>query len=170
MNSILDKARAGQTALEQIANAIPGFHGYREKELRRDADRLTREHMASRLEECKKPLNELAAQVSRSGALDFINDIETARKRLEKIVARIRYAERGYSGFFDTIKVDEAALGRVYDFDLALLAGVEQIQGIARAAAAAPAEAKAALQELLAKIDGLEASLNDRESVLRGLK
>ena len=44
--SILDKARAGQNVLEQIANAIPGFKGYREKELRRDADRLEREHLA----------------------------------------------------------------------------------------------------------------------------
>ena len=51
MDPILDKARAGQNALEQIANAIPGFQGYREKELRRDADRLQREYLASRLEE-----------------------------------------------------------------------------------------------------------------------
>jgi Spy/CpxP family protein refolding chaperone len=38
---------------------------------------------------------------------DGINDVETARKRLDKVSARILYAERGYSGFFDAIKVDE---------------------------------------------------------------
>ena len=58
--SILDKARAGQGFLEQIANAIPGFKGYREKELRRDADRIEREHLAGQLEECKKGLNTIA--------------------------------------------------------------------------------------------------------------
>src|SRR5262247_1109277 len=123
--SLLDKARAGQGFLEQIANAIPGFKGYREKELRRDADKLEREHLASQLEECKKVLNTLSSDATRGGSLDVINDIETARKRLDKVVARIRYADRGYAGFFDAIKVDEAVLERVYDFDLSLLDGVD---------------------------------------------
>ena len=48
MDPILDKARAGQSSLEQLVNSIPGFKGYREKELRRDADRLQREYLASR--------------------------------------------------------------------------------------------------------------------------
>ncbi len=109
--TLMDKARAGQNALEQIANAIPGFAGYRDRELRRDADRLEREHLADRLETCKKGLNEAATAVSRSGNLDGINDIETARKRLDKVIARIRHADRGYSGFFDPVKVDEGDAG-----------------------------------------------------------
>jgi hypothetical protein len=94
---ILDKARAGQNALERLASAIPGFKGYRERELRRDADRQQREHLAGRLEANKKALNELADQATRGGSLDAINDIEAARKRLDRVAARLRYAERGYS-------------------------------------------------------------------------
>src|SRR5262245_34588248 len=105
---ILDKARAAQNLIERIANKIPGFAGYRERELRRDADRLEREHLAKRLEQQKATLNTLANAATRGGSLDAINDIETARKRLDKIVARVRYADRGYSGFFDAVKIDEA--------------------------------------------------------------
>jgi hypothetical protein len=157
--TLLDKARAGQNALEQIVNAIPGFKGYREKELRRDADRLEREHLAARLEECKKPLNEAAAALSRSGDLGGINDIETARKRLDKVIARIRYADRGYAGFFDTVKIDEGALARVYEFDLALVEGVDAVR-------AASNDAKA----MVARIDEIDARLEDRDAILSGVR
>ena len=157
--TILDKARAGQNALEGIANAIPGFKGYRDKELRRDADRLEREHLAGQLEACKKGLNDAAAAASRSGALDSINDIETARKRLDKVVARIRYADRGYSGFFDTVKVDEAALARVYEFDMGL---VEDANGIA----AAGNDVKA----MIARLDAMDGRLSEREAILSGIR
>jgi hypothetical protein len=168
MEPILNRARAGRNTLEQVADAIPGFRGYREKELRRDADRLQREYLAARLEETRKGLDALALAVSRAGALDAINDIETARKRLDKAVARIRYADRGYSGFFDPVKVDEATLDQVYQSDLSLLAGVD----VARAAVAARGEAAGgpALAALLDALEAIDSRLSDREAVLRGIQ
>jgi len=167
--SILDSARAGQNALERLMNAIPGFKGYRDKELRRDADGLQREHLASQLETCKKTLNDVSAAATRGGSLDSINDVETARKRLDKVVARIRYADRGYAGFFAPIKVDEAALERVYQFDLGLVVGVDRLTTAARAAAGA-ADVRAALGGLIAEIDALDASLAQREQILSGIQ
>jgi hypothetical protein len=95
--------------------------------------------------------------------------VETARKRLDKVIARVRYADRGYSGFFDEIKVDEGMLERVYQFDLGLLTGVEEIQLAAQQAASAT-EVTAAVRELTARIDGLDARLADREAILGGVK
>ena len=51
---IHDTARGGQNVLERLMNALPGFKGYREKELRRDADRILRDHLAARLDLLKK--------------------------------------------------------------------------------------------------------------------
>jgi hypothetical protein len=168
---ILDKARAGQNALEKLANAIPGFKGYRERELRRDADRQQREHLASRLEANKKALDELADQATRGGSLDAINDVEAARKRLDRVAARLRYAERGYSGFFDAVKVDEAVLARVYALDLSLLDGVEAVRTAAEAArAAGPDGLRAAGPTVTAAVDALDARLTERESILRGVR
>ena len=170
MEPILDKARAGQNALEKLANAIPGFKGYRERELRRDADRQQREHLAARLEANKKALNELADQATRGGALDAVNDVEAARKRLDRVAARVRYAERGYSGFFDAVKVDETVLARVYQLDVSLLDGVEAVRTATEAArAAGPAAERPALQAVAAAVDALDARLNDREAILRGV-
>jgi len=166
--SILDRARGGQNHLEQIANAIPGFKGYREKELRRDADRLQREFLAGRLESCKKRLDAAASAATRSGSLDVINDVETARKRLDRVVARIRYADRGYAGFFDAVKVEEETLGRVYEFDLAMVEDVSALHDAAPATAGDPGALKTALGAFIQRVDALDARLADREALLHG--
>jgi hypothetical protein len=166
---ILDKARSSQNVLEQLVGKIPGFAGYQDKDLRRDADRLQREHLAARLEENKKALNDVALGATRVGALDAINDVETARKRLDKVVARIRYADRGYAGFFDAIKVDEVLLARVYQFDLDLLGAVEEISSFAQAAAASD-NVKAGVSALIAQLDALDGRLAEREQLLSGFK
>jgi len=167
---ILDKARAGENALETLARAIPGFKGYRERDLRRDADRQQREYLAGRLEANRKALDEVADQATRGGVLDAINDVETARKRLDRVAARLRYAERGYSGFFDAVKVDETVLGRLYQFDLSLLEGVEAVRTAAEAARAAGAAGmRSALPAVTAAVDALDARLNDRDAILRGI-
>jgi hypothetical protein len=169
MDPILDKARAAQNALERLMNSVPGFKGYRERDLRRDADRLQREHISARLEDGKKALNQVAADLTRGGDLDVINDVETARKRIDKVASRIRYAERGYSGFFDAVKVDETILAKVYAFDMSL---VEDVDGVRAAASAAPgaSDARAAVRDLIGRIDALDARLSERENVLRGVK
>jgi hypothetical protein len=167
---LLNKIQSGQNALERIASAIPGFAGYRDKERRREADKIAREHMAVRLEESKRDLDTLAANASRVGALDAINDIETARKRTDKVAARLRYADRGYAGFFDAIKVDEAVLDRVYQLDLALLAGVEEARAAAKAAGVAAGGVGPALQALVGKLDALDAALGERERLLSGVR
>lgn len=164
MDPILDKARAGQNWLEKIANMIPGFSGYRDKELRRDADALQREHLAKLLEQCKRPLNDAAAALSRTD-LDAINDVETAKKRLDKAIARIRHADRGYAGFFDAVKVDEAMLERVYQFDLGLIENVDAIR--ARAGALTDRQS---LVALIAAVDAVGAQLDERDALLSGAK
>ena len=104
------------------------------------------------------------------GALDVINDIETARKRLDKVVARIRYADRGYAGFFDAVKVDEAVLDRVYEFDLALLDGVDEAREAAQAGRAPPPAAWAGAAVLHRRLDALDDALGEREQILCGVK
>jgi len=169
MDPILDKARAAQNALERLMNSVPGFKGYRERDLRRDADRLQREHISARLEDGKKALNQVAAALTRGGDLDVINDVETARKRIDRVANRIRYAERGYSGFFDAVKVDETILAKVYAFDMGLVEDVDGIRAAASAASGA-SDARAAVQDLIGRIDALDARLSERENVLRGVK
>ena len=169
MEPILDKARGAQNILEKLANMIPGFSGYRERELRRDADRLQREYLSQRLGQNKKALDHAAAAATRAPNLDLINDIETARKRMDKVQNRILFADRGYSAFFSAVKIDEATLARVYQFDMSLVQNVDAATGAASAIAAAP-DKKAAVDALIAQLDAMDAALDEREAVLSGVK
>jgi hypothetical protein len=95
--------------------------------------------------------------------------VETARKRIDKVASRIRYAERGYSGFFDAVKVDETILAKVYAFDMGLVEDVDGVRASAAAASGA-SDARAAVRDLIGRIDALDARLSERENVLRGVK
>jgi hypothetical protein len=126
--------------------------------------------VAARLEESKRELDVLADKASRVGALDAINGIEAARKKVDKVAARVRWADRGYSGFFDAVKIDEAVLDRVYRFDLGLAAAVEEALQAARAAEAGAGGVGPALAALVGRLDALDAALAERERILSGVR
>jgi hypothetical protein len=88
-----------RNALETILRYIPGFHGYLEKEYRRDADALQRQWLADQLQQAKRPLDDLGRTWLERGQLDQLGQIDLLRSRLDQLIGRIRGAMRGYSGF-----------------------------------------------------------------------
>ncbi|MBI3097758.1 MAG: hypothetical protein HYY93_05845 [Planctomycetes bacterium] len=169
MDRIIDKSAAQRGAIEKILHFIPGFRGYLDKEWRREADKLEREFVASKLSENKAVLKEATVSLSRSGGLEAMTDLDRVDKKLDKIIQRIRFANYGASGFFDTVKVGEAELDRVYAFDLALLEGAQGIAARAAAVKAAPdaAAAKGAVSALLEELEAMDRAFNEREQCLR---
>ncbi len=107
--------------LEKLALSIPGFRGYKEKEIRREADRLLRQHVASTLEEACRVLGEVQITVMTKGKIGLLDDLERAIKKLQNTADRLRTAPYGYSGFFDAVKIREEELDAIYNFDLSLL-------------------------------------------------
>lgn len=118
---------SGKNCLEKLACLIPGYGGYVDKERRRDVDKLHREHLAQQLEKLKSPLTTLVRELSETGRLMEVKPVERVHGKLDKVANRIRYASYGYSGFFDTVKVQESELDRLYQFDLGLTENVETI-------------------------------------------
>ena len=116
----------------------------------------------------QKPLERAAEAASRAGSLDVINDIESARKKLDRVTARVRAADRGYSGFFDPVKVDEQVLGRVYQFDLDSLGGAQAIAAVA-AKAGSGAARKEEVQAVIDAIAAFEERWGQREGILRAV-
>lgn len=151
--------------LERLGEKIPGYGGYVTKERRRDADKLHREHLAERLRAAKQPLSELMRELSSSGRLFEVGPVDLVLKKLDRVENRVRFASYGYAGFFDAVKIQEAQLDAIYRFDLALVERVEQIERLAREAAAkssTPEGLKAAAAELEAAADGLDHAFDER--------
>ena len=114
---IQEKARDKMNWFERILHTIPGFKGYHEREFRRDADRLQREFIVRQLREIKKSLSLVIQIVSRQKNLELLTEYDLFAKGLEKTINEIRYADQGYSGFFDLIKIKEAELDSLYQLD-----------------------------------------------------
>ncbi|MEW6734907.1 MAG: zinc ribbon domain-containing protein [Acidobacteriota bacterium] len=159
------QADAEQNWLERLVGAIPGYKGYLEKEIRRDVDKLHREHLAAMLNQLKAPLNGVIRELSDNRRLFEVGPIERVLQRLDKIENRIRYASYGYSGFFDVVKIREAQLDQLYHFDVALLEYVERIKIQVQQLVAKVSDAnalKATAQELSRTLDELDRKFNER--------
>jgi uncharacterized membrane protein YccC len=156
---VRETVREQRNALERLGARIPGFRGYLDRDQRREADKLLREHGARLLERMVRELHEIAAK----SALDELDDLQELIGEVEKLRAELRYADRGYSGFFDEIKLDsDPALTAVYERDERIVQQIEEM-----AAQVADVEFRAAAVRAVVKRLGL--ALADRRNAILGL-
>ncbi len=171
MDEKLAKARAQQNKLEGLMNKVPFYKGYKEKELRRETDKLLRDNLA---EQCKvqwQRVADLQRQLVDAGLLVYVDDLQAAETRLRRFMDRIRNASYGYSGVFNVTKVDEATLDALYEFDASLVnqiaaikAGLDSVQEAIDAGAGIPG----AIREATTVIGAANDIFSEREKILRG--
>jgi len=121
-----EKAKDMRNVLERLAAKIPGFKGFMERETRREVDALERQAMAGKLSDIRQGLLERAE----TGGLDGVTGLGEVEKALDGLAQEIRYADYGYTGFFDVAKVYEAQLEQVYAFDLEFCEQIEALAGL----------------------------------------
>lgn len=127
MADLFDKLKDSQGLFGKIANMIPGFSGYLHRETRRDADKLLRDTIANRYSEQLTRVSNLQVQLISSGGIDFIDDLQDAANRLQRFIDMVRGAGYGYASLFDAVKINEAELAKLYQFDVNLLENVSQV-------------------------------------------
>jgi hypothetical protein len=169
------KVREERGLLERIMGYIPGYRGYKEKELRRESDRLVRMDAVNRLKTAKTIFRRHFANPS---AVQKLSSEDTFRfdaltSRIDRVTQRIDRAVAGYAGMFDAIKVKEDKLDAVIQHDLGLIekaeairADVEKVAGIEPGAD----EWGAAMDALISKVEELDRFVDERSNVLRGLE
>jgi len=127
MSDLFNKVTDSQDIFKKILSKVPGFNGYIERENRRSSDKLLRETIANRYEEVWKRISGLQRDFISQGEISSVDDLESAAVKLRQFIDRVRTASYGYAGFFDAVKVNEAELANIYQYDLALLQGAEEI-------------------------------------------
>jgi hypothetical protein len=120
MSDLRDQIRSHENAFQRLLDAIPGFDGYREREIRRTADKLLREHLVAELDRVRAKLRDIVGQWSRAGRLEMLDDIDRLSRLMGKARDSLRFADYGYTGFFDAIKIKEEQLDQLYEYDLSL--------------------------------------------------
>ena len=164
----VDESKGG---FERLVSKIPGYHGYKEKENRRAADKLLREHLASQLDEQRRGLVNLQRDLLEGGGLLLVDDLERAVTKVQKLADRIRTASYGYAGLFDAVKVKEEELDALYAFDENMLAHVSAIQTAIDALASAigsQGDVKGAIRGAVSASEEAEETWRQRESALTG--
>jgi len=132
--SLLDQMKEKMSGFEQLVGKIPGYKGYKEKEMRREADKLLRDAIASRMRTVKTQLDSLQNDLIGAGKIDLLDETGSAATQLQTFIDRVRTASYGYSGLFDATRVKEEELDQVYEFDNALMSYVERIENAIAAA------------------------------------
>ena len=118
---IKERAEKQKNWIEKGLHKIPGFKGYYERELRRDSDKLQRDFIVLTLNEGLGEFREIIKGVTRKSDLKQLTEYGDVQKYFEKVINNIRYSDRGYTGFFDLIKVKENELDVIYEKDLEVL-------------------------------------------------
>ena len=159
---------------ERIVAAIPGFRGYKEKELRRESDKLIRNHLHRKLSESKHYLKSVFQKLSDRRYFDVITDMDRLMAKVDRITEKVNHASYGYSGFFDIVKVKEENLDRMIDFDNKL---VDAADGLAADVDVFKAEiakgetknVKEKIQEIADKMEAFEETFDKRTEVMLGV-
>ena len=165
MSDILERVKGERGLLEKITSYIPGYHGYKEKELRRESDKLVREYAVQKLKEAKTTINEAVREVSDSGNLSAFQYANRALAVLDRVTNKVEHADYGYSGFFDAVKVREDKLDKLTEFDYTLVDLAKSIKDAASSVAGQPDMSKA-FDDFRKKVLEVESTLNNRESVI----
>lgn len=169
LGDLTEKVQSSQNAFERLVSRIPGFGGYKQKEQRREADKLLRLYVARQYEEQLGRLNGVQAELASQGDLRTLLALERATTKLQLLIDRLKNASYGYSGLFDAVKVDESALDRLYEFDrnmvdgaATIAAALDKLSGVVSLQQSASAEAR----ELTTVLEELNATFSRRQDVI----
>lgn len=174
MSANYDKISRERGGLESLFGKIPGYKGYKEKEMRRESDRLLREALVRDFGAQLNRLSPIQNTVLDNGGLGFMSDLGEIKTALQTLMDRIRNAPMGYAGFFDAVRVKEDDLDRLEVFDQQLTGEIPKISAafdeLEKAADANdPAALKTAIRGAQAAVKESAGLFDQRGRVITGI-
>ena len=168
------QAKSQMRLSERIAAALPGFRGYKEKELRRESDKLIRNNLTLKLSKGKDNVRSIAQKISDKRYLDVLPDIDRLTAKMDRITEKVNHASYGYSGFYDIVKIKEDNLDKMINFDNQLLdevnaltTSIEELK--AQLLSNNFSNLKDKIQAITGKFELLEDTFDKREEVIIGV-
>jgi hypothetical protein len=168
------QAKSQMRLSERIAAALPGFRGYKEKELRRESDKLVRNNLYLKLTKDKDNVKSISQKIADKRYMDVLTDIDRLNAKMDRITEKVNHASYGYAGFYDIVKIKEENLDRMITFDNQLLdevnaltASIEDLK--TQLLSNNFANLKDKIQTIADKFELLEDTFDKREQVMLGV-
>jgi hypothetical protein len=117
----IQKGIDDRSLLEHIAMFVPGYRGYRERNIRRDMDQLIRKHVFSVMKLGIKDLEWAYREAVNFGPSARVEEINRITMKTDKISQQVYHAKYGYSAIWQTVKVKENELSELIRFDASLI-------------------------------------------------
>ncbi|MBR6204842.1 MAG: hypothetical protein IKQ60_07330 [Candidatus Methanomethylophilaceae archaeon] len=154
---------------EKIKMYIPGYKGYKEKNLRRDADRAVRQELSRTIQGAKADLAEIQKAVLDD--FDLMMDVERIRTKVDKYDIDVKKAVNGYSAFHDSVKILEADLDKVMAWDAKILDDIQAMREATEKLLDMADEGTLVRKDLRKYercIDDMLEDYNQREAIMKG--
>jgi len=170
----LERVQESEKLLEKIMLALPGFNGYQQREQRREADRIVRDHIHDVLKRSRNDLGSCLQALTDAKATELVEPMNRLIARVDRVAEKVNHASYGYSGFFDAVKIEELELDRMLDYDT-------QLMGVARKFSESAAgfkvelaqnkleDARNAQQALESAIANMETVFDQRKEIIEGV-
>ena len=171
----MERVQADEKPLERLMLIIPGYRGYKLREERREADRIVRDYIYRALEHSRDDLMGCFQSLSDTKVSELIEPMNRLIARIDTIAEKINRGSYGYSGFFDSIKVNEPELDNMLAYDTQMMDLVRKINDATTSfktdlTQGKLVNARITQQTLDASIDTLDSAFDQRKAVIDGVK
>lgn len=168
MSGIEERVQESKNWLERLLEKTPGTRKYKQKEIRRETDKLQRVYVAEQLDGCLGKLEALKLDLLKGSAMDALGEVDVTMRKLRKVRDRVQFADYGYTGMMDTVKAKIPQMDALMAFDKTLEGDAQAIAGLVDALVASSPSVQADIRLLSDKLEALDARFDEREQIITG--
>ncbi|QPC80964.1 hypothetical protein G4Y79_14750 [Phototrophicus methaneseepsis] len=170
LTNLYERIMSQKGSLENLMARVPGFRGYQEKQARRKADTLLRQHLSSEFQKLVNRFGRIEHEILDGGkGLKYMSRTREVKSKMQSYTDRVSTAAPKYSGMWASIKIDDEALDRVYAFDeaqirfqIALEKALDELEAKVKAGEAFDSELDAVYDTAVEAIE----AFNMREDII----
>lgn len=161
--------------MERLMLVLPGFRGYKLKEQRREADRIVRTYIYDSMERSRDDLTTCLQALSDNKLTELIEPTNRLIAKVDRVAEKINHASYGYTGFFDSVRIEEPDLDRMLGYDTQLMDLVRKVSEMTTSIRSNLTQgkfddARNAQLQLDGSIGSLELAFDQRKSIIDGVK
>ncbi|AWR94130.1 hypothetical protein [Acidianus brierleyi] len=120
------------TPLEQLQLLVPGYRGYKVKDLIRQDDFLIRKAVADKLEFTISKINELESNIASTSPFSpVLKSLEFTLSKIRTMISELIGMQGGGSDIYARYKINSEELDSIVNHDLQMISIADQIYSLA---------------------------------------
>lgn len=127
MSRLYDEIVSQRGSFERLVAKLPGFKGYHEKNARRTADDMLRDHIAAQISQRVDEFERVEKLILNNVGMSYMTRTRDVKGKIRTFHDKVKTATPGYSGMWAQMKIGPDELDEIYAFDEAMLRYVDQL-------------------------------------------